>query len=77
MSDPTGKPAARPLSSAERATLFAAIDRHLHPRPPAHERARRHRACPDCGNPTVWRPYPRGPGGAGYCPNCGWEEAPF
>jgi hypothetical protein len=32
MSDPTGKPADRPLSSSERATLFAAIDRHLHPR---------------------------------------------
>jgi predicted RNA-binding Zn-ribbon protein involved in translation (DUF1610 family) len=76
MSDPTGKPAARPLSSAERATLFAARDRLLHPRPAAHERARRHRACPDCGNPTVWRHFRYGPRGADYCPNCRWEEAP-
>ena len=77
MSDPTGKPADRPLSSAERAALFAAIDRLLHPRPRPDEPARRHRACPECGNPVAWRPYPRGPGGADHCPNCGREEAPF
>ena len=80
MSQPTGEPVNRrgpALTAAERAALFAAIDRHPHPRPSPHESARRHRACPDCGSPVVWRPSPRGPGGADHCPNCGREEAPF
>ena len=83
MSSPTREPADRrgphwqPLTATERAALFAAIDRHLHPRQRPDERAHRHRTCPDCGSPAVWRHFRYGPRGAACCPNCGWEEAPF
>jgi len=79
MSDPAGAPADRPLACAERAARFERVDTFLARATPARpdQPARRHRAGPDRGNPAVWRPYPRGPGGAACCPNCGRDEAPF
>jgi predicted RNA-binding Zn-ribbon protein involved in translation (DUF1610 family) len=77
MSSPTREPAARALSSAERAALFAAIDRHPHPRARPDEPAHRYRACPFCASPAIWRHYRSGPAGLPYCPKCGWEGPPF
>ena len=61
----TVAPADRPLSFAERAARFDRVDAFLARTMPARldEPARRHRACPECGNPTVLRPDPPRPGG--------------
>jgi len=58
-------PADRPLSSAAREARFDRVDACLARTTPARpdEPARRHRACPECGTPTVLRPAPPRPGG--------------
>ena len=73
----------QPLAATEREALFDRLEAFL----AARARARRlpllpdapvrsAEPCPDCGNPTLWQRAHSGPGGALWCPNCGWEAVP-
>ncbi len=73
----------QPLGAREREALFDRVEALLAARARARqlpllpdEPVRSAETCPDCGNPTLWQRARPGPGGARWCPNCGWEEAP-